>query len=419
MGGLNLSSGAKLVMDWGDELQTAAIATASGSVTLVPSAALSTAGTYIFLQAAGGLDGASYNLNLPLTNNTSYTPTLSVASTSVGVTFAAATPLSAAYWYGGQVPAPGRHGPFQRPLSNWSSSATYTATGLVPGSAANVIFSSGGATQESSVVLGANMTLNSLTFSDTNTVTIGADGNTLTLMGTGTGTSSAISVNQNAAINANVVLGAAQTWTVANGATLSVGGVISGSNALTEAGSGLLSVSAVNTYSGSTTISGGTLAVAGAVGVLGGGSYAGTIADNGTLLFSSSAAQTLNGVISGSGGLTKTGNGYLYLGANNTFTGPTTIQAGVVQQTTGTTFSSSTAMTISNATLQVRYGSYNINQLNVGSLRLPAGLPWKPLLSTRPTTAISAFKTTSRSAAPIPFGPRAVVTARITGWKVA
>ena len=94
-------------------------------------------------------------------------------------------------------------------------------------------------------------------------VTIGNDGNTLTLMSTGSGTSSAISANQNATINANLALGAAQTWTVAGGATLTVGGPVSGTFPLTTAGAGTVLLMGNNTYSGSTAISGGTLAVGG------------------------------------------------------------------------------------------------------------------------------------------------------------
>ena len=129
-------------------------------------------------------------------------------------------------------------------LSNWSTGQTYAATGLVPGSAANVLFSAtSGATQQANLVLGSNMTINSLTFSDSNTVTIANDGNTLTLMGTGTGTASAISATQNAAINANVALGAAQTWTVAASTTLTIGGPVSGTLGLTTAGPGTVLLS--------------------------------------------------------------------------------------------------------------------------------------------------------------------------------
>jgi autotransporter-associated beta strand protein len=61
---------------------------------------------------------------------------------------------------------------------------------------------------------------------------------------------------------------------------------------------------------------------------LGGGAYAQPITDNGALNYNSAAAQTLSGVLSGSGPL-EVGAGTLVLGAANTYTNNTTINNGV------------------------------------------------------------------------------------------
>ncbi len=72
--------------------------------------------------------------------------------------------------------------------------------------------------------------------------------------------------------------------------------------------------------------------VIGGAGSLGSGSYAGNIADGGTFAYSSSAAQTLSGVISGAGGLTVNGTGALTLTGADTYTGGTTIGVGATLQ---------------------------------------------------------------------------------------
>jgi len=96
---------------------------------------------------------------------------------------------------------------------------------------------------------------------------------------------------------------------------------------LSKSGSGTLTLNGVNAFSGNTTISAGTLQVGGS-GQLGGGTYNGTIANAGTFAYSSSANQTLGGVISGAGALSQNGSGTLTLTNANTYTGSTAVNAG-------------------------------------------------------------------------------------------
>jgi autotransporter-associated beta strand protein len=107
-------------------------------------------------------------------------------------------------------------------------------------------------------------------------------------------------------------------------------GISSGS--LSKSGAGTVTITTVNAYTGATTINAGTLQIAGA-GSLGSGAYGGGITNDGVFRYSSSAAQTLSGAITGAGSLVKdTGAGILTLtSANNSYTGATTVSGGTLQ----------------------------------------------------------------------------------------
>ena len=132
-----------------------------------------------------------------------------------------------------------------------------------------------------------------------------------------------------------------------NANNVSFDGVISGSGSITKAGAGTLILSGTNTYSGGTTISAGTLSIGSDTNI---GSGTNTIGNKGTLLLSGNGTytndwtlsgagsaiatdnnNTLSGVLSGNGGLTKTGAGTLTLTGNNTYAGGTAINDGTLK----------------------------------------------------------------------------------------
>ncbi len=132
----------------------------------------------------------------------------------------------------------------------------------------------------------------------------------------------------------------------------SFAGAMSGSGSLTKLGVGTLTLSGPNTHTGGTTISGGTLEV----GLY--GSLKGNIVNNGVLAFNAqntNMTATVDGVISGSGSLLKSGGGAgthtVVLTGANTYTGDTSISAGVLSIGNGGTTGSIVGNVVNNATL--------------------------------------------------------------------
>jgi YVTN family beta-propeller protein/autotransporter-associated beta strand protein len=133
-----------------------------------------------------------------------------------------------------------------------------------------------------------------------------------------------------------------------NGNNVTLASTLLGIGGLTKIGSGTLTLSGNNSYSGGTTINAGTLAV-GSNSALGTGaltfasgtalqaaanglSLANAMILNGTdTVDTQTNALTLAGVLSGSGGLTKTGSGTLILTNANTYSGGTAINAGTLR----------------------------------------------------------------------------------------
>src|SRR5436309_4912726 len=162
------------------------------------------------------------------------------------------------------------------------------------------------------------------------------------------------------ATNRGIALTGAGTISTDPGTTLTYGGIIAGASPLTKAGTGTLIVSGANTYTGATAISAGTLQLGAtnavpsgrAVTVSGGATFdlrgfsdgIGSLAGAGTVTSGAAGAVTLtaggnnasttfSGLIqngSGTVALTKTGTGTLTLSGANTYSGATTVSAGVL-----------------------------------------------------------------------------------------
>lgn len=315
VGSLTLAGGATLGLDWG----TAAIPTSglvsAGAASFTgtgPAVALSLNGSfnsgtaYTVLQAASGLGTAA---NFTVLNSTNFTYTLADSGTAVTITPTTAPALTTAYWVGNLAQAPGVWAASGGTTSNWSTTADGTGTsGVTPSAVTGLIFSATGATNQSTMTLGANMSVRNIIVNgtagspnETSALTLAATGGYTLTLGTG------IIINPGAGavtLNSNLTLSSTQTWTNNSSNTFTFGGAVTnGGFALTVGGSG---------------------------------------------------NSSLGGIISGTGGLEKTGTGQVVLNAVNTYTGTTVVSAGTLtaaKQMTGGTYSIT-----SNATLEVSNG---------------------------------------------------------------
>jgi autotransporter-associated beta strand protein len=101
-----------------------------------------------------------------------------------------------------------------------------------------------------------------------------------------------------------------------------------------------------------------------------------TIGAGGATIDSNGFACTVSGILSGDGGLTKTGSGTLVLTAANTYAGQTAISSGVLElASTGQIATASAISTsASTATFQVDSGTHSVGNISgVGNTILSAG----------------------------------------------
>ena len=290
----------------------------------------------------------------------------------------------------------GRVGTATVSSGTWANSGSLT----VGNSGTGTLNVNGGYVSNTAGTLGSSAgsvgtaTVSSGTWANSGNLTVGLSGTgTLSISGTGLvsvggtltrGAAGTISLNSGGTLQigvgstGGVLLGG--TGSFVNNGTLvfnrsdasTYSGVISGTGTVTKQGGGTLTLAGANSYLGGTTISDGVLALgsANAVGTsgkisFGGGTlqYSVSNTTDYSSRFSTTASQayeidtngqnvTFASPLTSSGGtLTKSGTGTLTLSGNNSYTGGSTISAGVLQVGAGGATGSIAGSVVNNATL--------------------------------------------------------------------
>ncbi len=126
-------------------------------------------------------------------------------------------------------------------------------------------------------------------------------------------------------------------------------GIISGTGTVSKLGAGTLTFTGSNTYTGVTTISAGALQLGDGLTT---GSIAGDVVDNATLIFNPAGDLTFSNAISGTGAVQKLGTAVLTLSGNNTYSGGTQINAGVLSLGSADALGTSGTISFGGGTLQ-------------------------------------------------------------------
>ncbi len=235
-------------------------------------------------------------------------------------------------------------------------------------------------------------------------------------------------VNLTLDANRGIALTGPGTLNVNPGLTLTYGGVIDGAGTLTKAGTGTLTLSGANSHTGATTLTAGTLSIAAdnALGTAPGSPTAGQLTFNGGILLatadvtinayrgialtaagtfnvSSGLTVTYDGIVAGASTLTKSGAGTLVLSGANTYTGVTTVSAGVLRvqdsaalggTAAGTTVASGAAIEIDGSGLLIAENITSLTGTGIlvtGALRnLGNANTWSGAITLAGTTRINS-----------------------------
>ncbi|WP_395730163.1 autotransporter-associated beta strand repeat-containing protein [Prosthecobacter sp.] len=233
--------------------------------------------------------------------------------------------------------------------ATWLLTGANTYTGATTVSSG--VLQIGGSNLDSAIILGSHATL------ELN----GLNARIGSLAGSGT-------VQNNSVDAAALTTGGNNTSTTFSG-VIQDGGA--GALSIVKEGSGTFTLTGANSYTGTTTINAGVLQVGsgGTTGTLG----SGAVINNASLIVNRSDALTIANAISGSGSLTQAGAGTTTLTGDNSYSGSTTINAGVLSvavladggshSNLGASTDAATNLVLNGGTLQYTGGDVSTDRL--------------------------------------------------------
>ena len=250
------------------------------------------------------------------------------------------------------------------PEFNIAVGQTMTQSGLISdGGTPGTIEVTGGGTL--ALTNTANSYSGGTTVTEGSTVSIGADG----ALGNAAGGATLGDTTSDGTLALTATLTSARGITLgdgggtidtASGATGTLSGVLIGDGRLTKTGAGTLVLTGANNYAGGTTVSAGILQGTTT-------SLQGDILDDANVTFDQNTIGTYSDTISGSGGVTKAGDGTVTFTGANGYTGATTVDAGTLRLDPGGSLASTTALTINRGFFFINNGGQTVGGLSGGS----------------------------------------------------
>jgi autotransporter-associated beta strand protein/T5SS/PEP-CTERM-associated repeat protein len=267
-------------------------------------------------------------------------------------------------------------------INSWITSSLMTNTGIIKtGTNALILANSANDYNGGSFLQQGILRLDHANAAGSGAITQSNAGSTLQINATGTVTN-AMSLYNIATLQTVTLSGAktlnGATYNVAAGTTTTESGVLSGAGGLTKSGTGTMTLSASNTYTGDTAIGSGVLALtngsaiadtaavnnSGATLRVDSSETIGSLRGSGSTVLNGAAvvltvaetnSQTYAGVISGAGGITKSGIGRLSLSGSSSYNGATAVSAGELNLSGGSIANS--AVTVASGASLSGYGS--------------------------------------------------------------